>query len=75
MMIYLIVTQASLAEREALDSGVNFTLIVALLAAAAAALCWSATKLERSPEGALQFEETAEPAVLLLNLEKGDRRI
>ncbi len=42
--------------------------VLALLAILAIAVRWSASRLAASPEGALQFEESAEPAVLALDL-------
>ena len=69
-MVYLVIVKASLLERESFDSAVDFAAIVALLATAAGCLRWSATRLARSPEGALRFEEAAEPAVFVLDLHR-----
>ena len=43
---------------------------VALLATLAILARWSATRLADSPEGVLEFEEAAEPAVFVLDLHR-----
>jgi hypothetical protein len=70
MLVYLLIVKASLLELESFESSVGFGAIVALLATTAGCLGWSATRLAKSPEGAPQFEETANPAVFVLGLHR-----
>jgi hypothetical protein len=58
-------------ERDSFDRPARYAALVGVLAALAISARWSVTRLARSAEGKLQFEEAAEPAVLALNLDRG----
>ena len=58
-------------ERDSFDHPARYAAMVGGLAAIAIGARWSTTRLAKSAEGKLQFEESAEPAVLSLNLNRG----
>jgi hypothetical protein len=68
--IFGLIVQAAREERDSFDSTPAYTLLIGLLATLAIAARWSASRLARSPEGVLQFEEAAEPAVFVLDLHR-----
>ena len=57
-------------ERDSFGNAPGYAAVVGLLATLAIGLRWSATRLAKSPEGVLQFEEAAEPAVFALDLHR-----
>ena len=57
-------------ERELFDNASGYAALVALLLAFAICARRSATRFAKSPEGQLQFEEAAEPAVYALDLHR-----
>jgi len=57
-------------ERRSFDDTVAYTAVIAALAALAICARWSASRLAKSPEGVLQFEEAAEPAIFALDLHR-----
>jgi CubicO group peptidase (beta-lactamase class C family) len=58
-------------ERDSFDHPARYAALVGALAALVFSARWSTTRLARSAEGKLQFEEAEEPAVLALNLDRG----
>jgi CubicO group peptidase (beta-lactamase class C family) len=62
--------EAARVERDSFDSGGEYAVLVGALAAAAIGARWSATRLARSFEGELRFEEIAEPEVFALDLHR-----
>jgi hypothetical protein len=65
---FLAIVKAALMERDSFDNASGYTSAVGLLTALAVAARWSVTKLAASSEAELHFEESAELAVLALNL-------
>jgi hypothetical protein len=57
-------------ERQAFEDAVAFAVVIVALAGLAICAGWSASRLARSFEGQLQFEEVAEPAVFALDLHR-----
>jgi hypothetical protein len=70
MLIFTIIVEASKMERDSFDDAAEYALIVGVLLALAICGRWSASRLAKSPEGELQFEEAAEPAVFALDLHR-----
>ncbi|MES1258069.1 MAG: hypothetical protein ABUS51_06550, partial [Acidobacteriota bacterium] len=62
--------KAAQLERDSFDDAAGYAALVGLLAALAIGVRWSATRLAKSPEGELRFEEAAEPAVFALDLHR-----
>ena len=57
-------------ERDSFDDALGYGTIVGALLVLAVCGRWSASRLAKSPEGELQFEEAAEPAVFALDLHR-----
>jgi len=57
-------------ERQALGDFGAFVAMIALLSAVAAAAWWRTSRLARSPDSTLLFEETPEPAIFALDLHR-----
>jgi len=70
MGIFGIIVQASQLERDSFDNSLGYALLVSLLLILAICARWSASRLTKSPEGILQFEEAADPAVFALDLHR-----
>ena len=68
--IALWIGQAVHLERDSFDNAAGYAAIVGALAALAIGARWSAARLAKSPEGELQFEEAAEPAIFALDLHR-----
>jgi CubicO group peptidase (beta-lactamase class C family) len=64
------IVNAATLERDAFDDPAGYAALVALLAALAISARWSANRMANSPEGELQFEESAEPEVFALDLHR-----
>jgi hypothetical protein len=62
--------KAAQLERDSFDNAAGYAAVVGLLTALAILARWSAIRLAKSPEGELQFEEAAEPAVFALDLHR-----
>jgi len=70
LVILPLLAKAAQLERNSFDNAAAYAAVVGLLAAIAICARWSATRLAKSPEGVLQFEEAAEPAVFALDLHR-----
>jgi len=70
MVTLPLIVKAAELERDSFDSTAHYAAIVGVLAALAIGVRWSATRLAKSEEGALQFEEAMEPAVFALDLHR-----
>jgi uncharacterized membrane protein len=70
LVILPVMAQAAQLERDSFDSAAGYAAVVGLLTALAIWARWSATRLANSPEGELQFEEAAEPAIFALDLHR-----
>jgi hypothetical protein len=70
LVVLPILAKAAQLERDSFDNAAGYATAVGALAAVAIGARWSATKLARSPEGEIQFEEAAEPAVFALDLHR-----
>lgn len=70
LLIFTILVEAAKLERDAFDSAASYAVVVAVLLVTVIGLRWSATRLAKSPEGELHFEEAAEPAVFALDLHR-----
>ncbi len=69
-MIFVVVVKGAELERESFDDAAGYVAVLGVLLVLVIAGRWSATRLASSPEGALRFEETAEPAVFVLDLHR-----
>ena len=70
MLIFTIIVEASKMERNSFDDALVYGAIVGVLLVMAICTRWSASRLARSPEGEIQFEEAEEPAVFALDLHR-----
>jgi CubicO group peptidase (beta-lactamase class C family) len=70
MLIFSGVVEAAQMERDSFDDSVGYAAVVGVLLAMAICARWSATRLAKSEEGELQFEEAAEPAIFALDLHR-----
>jgi hypothetical protein len=70
LVILPLLAKAVELERDSFDNAAGYAVVVGLLAAIAIWARWSATRLAKSPEGELHFEEAAEPAVFALDLHR-----
>ncbi len=71
VMVFLpALQQVAQLERDSFDHAAGYAGLVGVLVAAALCARWSATRLARSFEGELRFEETAEPEVFALDLHR-----
>jgi len=70
MLVFTVIVRAAQLESDSFDHASAYAAVLGFLAALAIAARWSATRLAKSPEGALQFEESAEPAVFALDLHR-----
>jgi CubicO group peptidase (beta-lactamase class C family) len=70
MLIFLVIVKAAQLERDSFDDAAGYAVVVGLLTTVAIGARWSATRLAESPEGELQFEEAAEPAIQRLGLDR-----
>ncbi len=70
MVVLPALVKAAQLERDSFDNPARYAAVAGLLAALAICARCSATRLAKSPEGELQFEEAAEPAVFSLDLHR-----
>ena len=70
MLVFIAFAKIAQLERRSFDNAVAYAIVIAALISLAIAARWSASKLARSPEGVLQFEEAAEPAIFALDLHR-----
>lgn len=64
------IAKAVQLERRTFEDAIGYTVMVATLALIGACLWWRNRTFARSPAGALQFEEAADPAIFGLNLHR-----
>ncbi len=70
LLIFTVIIGAAQLERDSFDYWPSYAAIIGLLLTLAICARWSASRLAKSPEGILQFEEAAEPAVFALDLHR-----
>ena len=70
LLIFIVIIGAAQLERDSFDYWPGYAAIIGLLMALAICARWSASRLAKSPEGVLQFEEAADPAVFALDLHR-----
>jgi hypothetical protein len=70
MVIFQVMVKGAQLERDSFDDATGYAAVIGLLTTLAIAARWSATRLAKSEEGALQFEEAAEPAIFALDLHR-----
>jgi hypothetical protein len=70
MLLLPWVVKTAQLERDSFDNAAGYATIVGLLAVVAICTRWSAARLARSEQGALQFEDAMEPAVFALDLHR-----
>jgi hypothetical protein len=63
-----LIAKAVQLERRTFEDAGSYVALVAALTVLGIAVCWRNSAFARSPEGALQFEQAAEPAIFALNL-------
>ena len=70
LLIFIVLIGAAQLERDSFDYWPGYAAIVGGLLIVALCTRWSASRLARSPEGVLQFEEAFDPAVFALDLHR-----
>jgi len=70
LLIFIVIIGAAQLERDSFDYWPGYAAIIGLLMTLAICVRWSASRLAKSPEGVLQFEEAADPAVFALDLHR-----
>ena len=70
LLTFIVIIGAARLERDSFDYWPGYVAIVGLLTTLAICARWSASTLAKSPEGTLQFEEAADPAVFALDLHR-----
>jgi hypothetical protein len=70
MFIFTVVAKAVQLERRSFENSPAYAAVIVGMAALAICARWRTSALARSPEGVLQFEETAEPAIFGLDLHR-----
>ncbi len=68
LLLFTVTMKAGQLERDALQNTAGYITILAILAALAVTIRYSAQRMARSSDGSLQFEEIADPAIFGLNL-------
>jgi len=70
LLIFIVIIGAAQLERDSFDYWPGYAAIIGLLMTLAICARWSASRLAKSPEGVLQFEEAANPVVFALDLHR-----
>jgi CubicO group peptidase (beta-lactamase class C family) len=70
LLIFIVIIGAARLERDSFDYWPGYGAIIGMLMTLAICARWSASRLAKSPEGVLQFEEAAEPAIFALDLHR-----
>jgi CubicO group peptidase (beta-lactamase class C family) len=70
LFIFNVIAKVAQLERDSFDDAAGYAAVVGVLTALAICARWSATRLAKSEEGELQFEEAVEPAIFSLNLHR-----
>jgi len=70
VVIFIVIVRGAQLERDSFDDAAAYAILLGALLTLAICARWSATRLAKSPEGVLQFEEAAEPAVFALDLHR-----
>jgi hypothetical protein len=70
VIVFIVTIRAAQLERESFDYAPGYAAVIGVLLILALFARWSASRLAKSPEGELQFEEAAEPAVFALDLHR-----
>jgi hypothetical protein len=68
--IFNVIAKAVQFERKLFEDARGFATLIAILIAIAICMWWRTTMLSRSPEGELQFEDAADPAIFALDLHR-----
>jgi hypothetical protein len=70
ILIFVVIVAVSKMERDSFENAPAYAAIVAVLLALGICARWSVSRLARSPEGELRFEEAADPAIFSLDLHR-----
>jgi CubicO group peptidase (beta-lactamase class C family) len=70
LVILPLMARAAQLERDSFDNAAGYAAVVGVLAVLAIGARWSTARLAKSEEGALHFEESAEPAIFALDLHR-----
>ena len=70
LLAFSVIAKAAQLERDSFDDAAGYTAVLGVLMTLAICARWSATKLAKSEEGELQFEEAADPAIFALDLHR-----
>jgi len=70
LLVFTVMIEAVKLERDSFGNAGWYGAAAGLMLALAIAARWSAARLAASPEGVLQFEEAAEPAIFTLDLHR-----
>ena len=69
-LIFTALAKVAQVERNAFEDPFSYGVIVVVLSVLVIAARWRASSVARSPEGELQFEEAADPAIFMLDLHR-----